>query len=148
MEKQSLNGANIEIKSPSPPSKENNNIKNSYDASDNDFNGILKENTDDLASGIISSFISQIFDEDGLRKVDRTQLEEFIEVFGFGSYEDLKNYKLDDIISVVTGEKSIDEIQKENKASNEIKIKDFNEYIDNNTAKKAKSIFGITIPAF
>ena len=148
MEKQTLKSSNIEIKSPSPPIIENNNVKNSYDVNDNDFNGILEQNSDDLASGIISSFISQIFDEDGLTKVDRKLLEEFIEVFGFGSYEDLKNYKLDDIISVVTGEKSIDEIKKESRPSTDIKIKDFNEYINNNTEKKSKSILGITIPVF
>lgn len=148
MDKQSLNSTNIDIKAAGPPKKENNNIKNRYDSNENDFNAILKENTDDLASGIISSFISQIFDEDGIKKVDRNQLEEFIEVFGFGSYEDLKKYKLDDIISVVTGEKSIDEIQKEKRFSSEIKIKDFNECYEKSTVKKSKSILGITIPVF
>ena len=130
MEKQTLKSSNIEIKSPSPPIIENNNVKNSYDVNDNDFNGILEQNSDDLASGIISSFISQIFDEDGLKKVDRKLLEEFIEVFGFGSYEDLKNYKLDDIISVVTGEKSIDEIKKESRPSTDIKIKDMQDVLN------------------
>lgn len=148
MENQKLSSTNIEIKSPSPPREEKDKINRINTFGDNDFNGMLQQNTDDLASGIISSFISQIFDEDGLKKVDRTQLDEFIEVFGFGNYENLKKYKLDDIISVVTGEKNIDEIQKENHSSNEIKIKDFNEFDTKKQEKAPKSILGITIPIF
>ena len=146
MGNQPINNANIEIKTSSTPPRGS--TIQPYNSDDNEFGGLLKQNTDDLASGIISSFISQIFDEDGLKKVDRGQLEEFIEVFGFGSYDELKNYKLDDIISVVTGEKDIEDIKKQNKQNTEIKFKDFNEYDTNKQEKKPKSILGITIPIF